>query len=99
MYKDDLIFGTYPQNKWVELQSYNERDWTDLIKLWKTINLHMAELVKNIPEDKRTRLISLHNFDQICWKEVSQNEESSLSYLIKDYIGHLEHHLNQIFNF
>ena len=97
--KDDLIFGTYPQNEWVELQSYNKRDWPTLIQLWKALNLHIGELIRNIPEEKRSKLTEEHNFYEICWKKVPKEEKSSLDYLIKDYIGHLEHHLKQIFNY
>jgi hypothetical protein len=96
--KDDLVFDTYPQDVWVEIQSYNNREWMSLILLWNTLNLHIAEIIKNIPEDKRTKLTSNHNFNEICWKQVPREEKSSLDYLIKDYIGHLEHHLKQIFD-
>jgi hypothetical protein len=27
LYKNDLIFETYPQDEWVVLQDYNNRDW------------------------------------------------------------------------
>ena len=97
--KDDLVFETYPQNEWVELQSYNNRDWKSLIELWKALNLHIAELVKNLPEEKRKMLTINHNFNDICWSEISTDEESSFDYLIKDYIGHLEHHLKQIYDY
>ena len=97
--KEDLIFGTYPQNEWVELQSYNSRDWRQLIFLWKSLNVHIIELVKNIPEEKLFRLTTSHNFNNICWKEVQEGEKSSLDYLINDYFGHLEHHLKQILNY
>ena len=97
--KGDLIFDTYPQNHWVEVQNYNSRNWDDLIELWSGLNLHIAKLISQIPEEVITRRTKKHNFDKICWKVVPQNEETSLGYLIKDYIGHLEHHLKQIFNY
>ena len=97
--KDNLIFESYPQDDWVELQFYNDRDWNELVDLWKLLNLHIIVLVNNIPEDKKANKSSRHNFDKICWKQVKGNEKSSLDYLIKDYIGHLKHHLNQIYNY
>lgn len=97
--KRDLIFDTYPQNDWVEYQNYNDRAWGDLIELWARLNLHIAKLIGQIPKEVISRMTKNHNFNQICWKEVSQNQETSLSYLIKDYIGHLEHHLNQILDY
>ena len=97
--KNDLIFESYPQDRWVEIQQYNNRDWNELIDLWRSINLHILELIKNIHEEKKFHLTRDHNFDKICWKQVKGNEKSSLDYLIKDYIGHLKHHLNQIYNY
>lgn len=96
---EDLIFDTYPQNDWVEVQNYNARNWKDLIDLWSALNLHITKLIGQIPEEVLNRSTNNHNFDKICWEEVPENEETSLSYLIKDYIGHLEHHLKQIFNY
>ncbi|MCW8848828.1 MAG: DinB family protein [Melioribacteraceae bacterium] len=96
---EDLIFDTYPQNDWVEVQNYNARNWKDLIDLWSALNLHITKLIGQIPEEVLNRSTNNHNFDKICWEVVPQNEETSLSYLIKDYIGHLEHHLKQIFNY
>lgn len=31
--KDNLIFESYPQDDWVELQFYNDRDWNELVDL------------------------------------------------------------------
>lgn len=97
--KNDLVFDSYPQDDWVQLQKYNKRDWLELMQLWKSINMHIDELVKSIPESAKNKLVLIHNFDKICWKVVGKNEKSSLSYLIKDYIGHLEHHMKQILNY
>lgn len=97
--KNDLVFKTYPQDIWVDLQSYNNRDWNELINLWKSMNLHILALIQNIPENKKLQLTDIHNFNEICWKVVEKDEKSSLDYLIKDYIGHLKHHLNQILNY
>lgn len=99
LYKNDLIFETYPQDEWVVLQAYNNRDWEELLNLWKLLNLHIIELVNSIPDDKKYNETSQHNFDKICWKVIEKGEQSSLDYLIKDYIGHLKHHLNKIYNY
>ncbi|MDX1699688.1 MAG: hypothetical protein R3250_03670 [Melioribacteraceae bacterium] len=97
--KEDLVFSKYPENKYVTIQNYVKRDWNELAALWKDLNLHIAELVINIPEEKLEKMTIAHNFDQICWKPVDENEKTNLIYLIKDYIGHMEHHLDQIINY
>lgn len=94
--KEDLVFSKYPENKYVTIQKYEQRDWNELAALWKDLNIHIAELVSNIPAEKLEKMTIAHNFDEICWKPVGENEKTNLIYLIKDYIGHMEHHLDQI---
>jgi hypothetical protein len=35
--------------------------------------------------------------DQIAFNLVEKSETATLEYLIRDYVDHLRHHLNQIF--
>jgi len=95
--KDDMIFEGYEQNKWVEAQNYNKSDWILLINLWQYFNNHIVHVMKNTPFEVLTRKHSKHNLHEVAWEAVPENEETSLEYFYKDYIGHLKHHLNQIF--
>lgn len=97
--KDNLVFDTYPQDEWVQLQDYNNRDWKELIDLWKNLNMHILKLVKRIPPKVLNKKRTNHNFDKICFEQVENGKESTLGYLIKDYFDHLEHHINQIINY
>ena len=99
VFKEDLIFETYNQDEWVKLHKYNNRNWKELILLWKLLNLHIADVVKNIPEEKRLENYVAHNFDKICFNLVKSNNETNLDYLIIDYIAHMEHHLKQILEY
>ncbi|NJD22182.1 MAG: DinB family protein [Melioribacter sp.] len=97
-FKNDLVFCGYDQNKWVEVQNYQNAEWNFLIDLWKMNNLQIVRLIKLIPNDVLKRSTTNHNYDQIAWKELSKNESATLEYLIEDYIGHMKHHLNRIFS-
>lgn len=97
--KHDLVFEGYPQDEWVNVQNYNFRNWGELIELWKSVNLHIAELINNIPKEKLLSFSEHHNFNVICFNLVETDKESSLNYLVKDYLAHLNHHLNQIFTY
>lgn len=97
--KDKLIFDTYPQDEWVRVQDYNNRNWNELVKCWNSINLQIIHLINNIPIEKLKQTTDDHNFDRICWQTVDKKESATLEYLINDYIGHLEHHLKQIYNY
>ncbi len=95
-FKDDLVFQTYDQEKWSSVQSAETQSWKFLVSLWKKYNLHILHIVSQIPDEILDREINEHNFNLICWKPIPQEEAVTLKYLIKDYYGHLKHHLSQI---
>ena len=94
--EDDLIFPGYDQDAWVKLQRYNDRPWAGLIGLWRDLNVHIARLVREIPQESLSRQRFRHNLDRIAWRTVPADKLVTLEYFIADYIAHLEHHLAQI---
>ena len=97
-FTDDLVFPKYEQDQWVSSQKYREESWADLVQLWSAYNLHLVHVVSVIPDDVRTKLRSPHTLDEIAFALVDKNEPTTLDYLIRDYLVHLRHHLNEIFN-
>jgi hypothetical protein len=95
-WRDDLDFPGYEQERWVAVQRYGERPWAELIGLWKAYNLHLAHVVSFIPEETLKRPRNRHSLDQIAWQRVGRGNMVSLEYLIRDYLGHLREHLDQI---
>ena len=96
-FTDDLVFPGYEQDHWVSAQKYRDESWSDLIQLWSSYNLHLVHLVSVIPADVLTKSREKHTLDQIAFELVPQNEPATLEYLIRDYVDHLRHHLDQIF--
>ncbi len=96
-FTDDLLCPTYEQEAWVESQHYNDEPWAQLVQLWRQYNLHLAHVMSAAPEATRTQPRSKHNLDLVAWQTVSSSEPVTLEYLMRDYIGHLKHHLRQIF--
>jgi hypothetical protein len=96
-FQDNLIFTGYEQDGWVSAQHYQKASWPLLVGLWRIYNLHLLHLVSHIPAEQLTRLHSEHSLHKIAWKVVSESEPVTLEYLILDYIGHMKHHLSQIF--
>src|SRR5215210_5793634 len=96
-FQDDLVFPGYEQENWVAAQHYQRASWPHLVELWKMYNMHLLHMVSHIPDEKLARLRHAHSLDKIAWKLVSETEPTTLEYLIRDYIGHLKHHLGQIF--
>ena len=96
-FTDDLVFSGYEQNQWVSSQKYSDESWSEVIQLWSAYNLHLLHVVSVMPEDVLTKARSPHTLDQIAFNLVDKNDPATLEYLIRDYVDHLRHHLDQIF--
>jgi DinB superfamily len=96
-FTDDLVFPGYEQSEWVSSQKYADESWPELIQLWSSYNLHLHHLASVIPAAILTKPRATHNLDQIAFKLVDKSEATTLEYFIRDYVDHLQHHLDQIF--
>ena len=96
-FTDDLVFPGYEQDQWVSSQNYRNESWPEVIQLWNAYNLHLVHVASAIPEDVLTKPRLHHTLDQIAFNLVDKNDPATLEYLIRDYLDHLRHHLNQIF--
>jgi hypothetical protein len=81
----EIKIGGYEQETWVNSQGYQIEAWASLVSLWNSYNEHLAHVISVIPEDK---------LKNTCF--IGENEPVSLEFLIKDYVRHLKHHLDQI---
>ena len=95
-FTEGLEFHGYEQAEWVGVQGYNHENWEQLIQLWKLYNLHLLHLIERIPTEQLTKQRHKHNLHQIAWQPLPVNEPVTLEYFIRDYLGHLKHHLRQI---
>ena len=94
--KDDLVFAGYDQNGWVNTNHYQEASWTQLVELWRAYNLHLHHLMSHANQAKLNTPCTLHTLQEIAFKTVPSSEPVTLDYLMKDYVDHLKHHLDQI---
>lgn len=94
--QDDLIFSPYEQDDWVARQGYQDADWASLLELWRGYNRHLARVIERIPAAAWSRPRARHNLDRIAWRTVPADEPTTLEYFVRDYVGHLRHHLAQI---
>lgn len=93
---DEMVFPGYDQDAWVTAQRYNELAWRELISLWLSFNAHIASLIERIPPDRLSLQRTTHNLDQLAWRPVPRDQPVTLEYFVRDYLGHLKHHLAQI---
>ena len=94
--KDDLVFPGYEQNSWVTIQHYQQAPWSQLVDLWRAYNLHLLHVMSHAAADKLNNRCIQHSLQTIAFETVSESEPATLEYLMKDYVVHLKHHLNQI---
>jgi hypothetical protein len=95
-FSNELIFPGYEQDEWVRVQRCNDRPWIQLVELWQQYNLHLAHVMSAIPEEARTKSRARHNLHQLAWQTVAEDVPVTLEYFMRDYVGHLRHHLDQI---
>ena len=94
--EESLVFATYDQEAWVALHRYQDQEWSALLERWAAFNDQIAVAIEQIADDALARQRGEHNFDRIAWKTVAASEPATLEYFIRDYIGHLRHHLAQV---
>jgi hypothetical protein len=78
-------FPLYDQNKYVEVQRYNESDWNSLVELFYQYNMHLAYVIEGLKEDV---------MDNLC--STGKGVPAALSSVIEDYLWHLNHHIDKI---
>ena len=94
--QDNLIFPGYEQDLWVQAGDYQSAPWNDLVELWRTFNLQIARVMAATPDEVRLRERHEHNFDRIGFEAIPQGQPATLDHLMRDYVTHLEHHLEQV---
>ncbi|MCA6066680.1 DinB family protein [Chryseobacterium sp. RG1] len=77
----------YDQNFWVKAQNYQNVPTSDIINLWKFLNLQIVNVVENISDE---------DLQRTCDMTKTETKIFTLEYIINDYIEHLQHHLKAI---
>lgn len=84
-----LIFPDYANfgnnDRWISIQNYEEKEWNDLVQLWKYANKHFVHVINNI------------NIEKLDNEWISGlNEKVSLKAMVIDFPRHFKLHLNEI---
>lgn len=75
---------SYDQNKWNSYNFYHEIDRQQIFDFWTIYNRQLVELIKRIPDEN------------LLLECIIGGSNFTLSFLINDYVEHLEHHLKQV---
>lgn len=76
----------YEQDHWVDSQRYASEPWLDLVALWGAYNEHLAHVMAATPPEIAAYAAT----------SPDGARQLSVSFLMSDYVGHLEHHLAQL---
>lgn len=85
--KGIFSFATYPQDDLVRLNDYQNQPTGQVVALWQSLNNQIVTVLKSLPSEKLSQQIAIPGSEKTV----------TLSWLIEDYLAHLEHHLAQIF--
>jgi DinB superfamily len=94
--QQDLVFPGYDQDAWVSVQRYQDRSWPELIDLWRAYNHQIAAIMRSAAPADLTRARARHNLREIAFEQLPDGAAATLEYLMRDYVTHLKHHVQQI---
>ena len=75
----------YDGDEWVRVQRYQDRPWREIVDLWQIYNTQLASLIRNVD------VTSLRHI----W-HTPDGQDVNLEFIMRDYVVHLRHHLDQI---
>ena len=73
----------YNQDKWVEINNWQQSQLSYLVDLWYLLNQQICNILENINQETSQR-------------EAESEAVHSIQWLAEDYIKHLRHHLHQV---
>lgn len=81
----ELVLPGYEPDGWVACQHYNDASWPEVLDLWRLYNLHLAHVIRNVPDEALGVACKIGDF-----------KTETLQFLIEDYLVHLKHHLAKV---
>ncbi len=83
--EDEPKMPGYDGNAWVELHKYQQRDWQEMIDLWRALNRQLLAAAEAVPESAWSRTCT-----------IADSLPLTLKFVFEDYIAHMVHHLKHI---
>jgi hypothetical protein len=75
----------YDGDAWVELHQYQQRNWQEMIELWRALNEQLFAAAASAPEPAWSRTCT-----------IADSQPLTLKFVFEDYIAHMLHHLQHI---
>ena len=84
---EEIFKLTYEQDQLVIAQHYQEMEMESLLELWRLLILQIARVLALYPQDR---------WQAKCDNSKKEVQLHTVEFLDRDYVDHLQHHLNQI---
>jgi len=75
----------YDGDAWVELHQYQQRNWQEVIELWRALNQQLLTAAEAAPDAAWSRTCT-----------IADSLPLTLKFVFEDYIAHMLHHLQHI---
>lgn len=75
----------YDGDGWVAIHQYQQRDWSELVRLWHALNAQLLTAAKAVPEEAWSRTLT-----------IADSKPLTLRFVFEDYVDHMLHHLRHI---
>ena len=75
----------YDGNAWVKLHRYQQRDWREMVELWRALNQQLLAAAETVPDAAWSRTCT-----------IADSQPLTLKFVFEDYIEHMMHHLRHI---
>ena len=83
--EDSPALPGYDGDRWVEVHAYQQKDWRELIYLWRALNRQLLAAVESAPEPAWQRTCTIAGAGPL-----------TLKFVFEDYVDHMLHHLQHI---
>lgn len=83
--ENNLALPGYDGDRWVEIHGYQNRDWNDLIALWRSGNSQLLTAAEGAPQEAWSHSLT-----------VGGSEPMTLAFVLDDYVVHMASHLRHL---
>ena len=75
----------YDGDAWVKLHNYQQRNWQEIIELWRALNLQLLAAAEAVPDSAWLRTCT-----------IADSQPLTLEFVFEDYVDHMLQHLDHI---
>jgi hypothetical protein len=83
--EDEPKMSGYDGDAWVELHQYQQRNWQEVIELWRALNQQLLIAAEGAPDSAWSRTCT-----------IADSLPLTLKFVFEEYIEHMTHHLKHI---